>query len=196
MSKKIKRTTSQKARWFSRIIIALALVLVFTAAAFAFGAHLENNDSFCAGCHTQPESAFVERTAAAVDLASAHTPEQVGCIQCHSGAGWPGRVSAMELGVRDLVAFAGRNYPQPAVLTHPIPDENCLKCHEKISRGDNFENHFHLLLPRWQQLDARNAATCVSCHSSHTTDGEQSLNWLSKDRTVAQCNSCHRVMGD
>jgi len=196
MSKQNNRP-SNKFRWVTRIVIAVALVLVFAASALAFGAHLENNDAFCASCHTQPETTFVERTTApAVDLASAHTPEQVGCIHCHSGTGMPGRLSAMELGARDLAAYAGGSYPQPSKLKHPIPDENCLKCHDKISTGNNFENHFHILLPRWQKFDPQGAATCVSCHSAHTTDGMPSLNWLNKERTVAQCNNCHRVMGD
>ncbi|RMF33279.1 MAG: hypothetical protein D6759_07190 [Chloroflexi bacterium] len=178
-------------------MMAGGLLLVFTASSFAYGVHLENNDHFCARCHTEPESTYVSRTEQpAVDLASAHAAKAVKCIQCHSGAGTEGRLRAMMLGARDLTAYLGHHYPQPATLTHPITDAHCLKCHQDVLRTRTFENHFHALLPQWHQVAPSSAATCVSCHTAHTTDGDPRLGWLNKARTVARCNACHRIAGE
>jgi len=171
--------------------------LLLTTGTFAYGAHLENNDHFCASCHTEPETTYVARTQhPAVDLASAHTGNNVKCIDCHSGAGLSGRLDAMALGTRDLGVYVGGHYPQPAVQTRPIPDANCLKCHQDVLRKNTFDNHFHVLLPRWQAVAPQASAACVDCHTSHTTDGERQIAWLNKPRTVAQCNACHRIAGD
>ncbi len=196
-TQKPPRNAKSLPRWIQWMVGGVLLVIVFSASTLALGAQMENNDQFCASCHTQPESTFVDRTQhPAVDLASAHKAEQVGCIACHSGEGVPGRLDALKLGARDLTAFISRHYPQPAQLTHAISDANCLKCHQDVGQGNDFNNHFHILLPRWQKADPQRAATCVSCHSTHTTDGSQQLRWLNKDRTVAQCNACHRTLSD
>ncbi len=193
-----KTTTSTKfpnwAKWLSATV---ALIVVLVAGSLGVGAQLENNDQFCASCHTNPETTFVDRTTQPpTDLASAHAAENVGCIACHSGEGFAGRLDAMKLGARDLVAFAKRDFPQPAQLTHPIPDGNCLKCHSNIGQAQTFENHFHVLLPRWQSARPESAASCVDCHTGHDTAGRPDLKWVSVDPTQQQCNACHRVMGD
>ncbi|RME42992.1 MAG: hypothetical protein D6791_16545 [Chloroflexi bacterium] len=172
-------------------------VLLLTASTFAYGAHLENNDHFCGSCHTEPEATYVSRAQQRmVDLASAHADKGVGCIDCHSGSGPGGRLDAIMLGARDLAAYVKGGYPQPAVLTHPISDANCLKCHQEVLRNRTFDNHFHFFLPRWRQVTPDIAASCVDCHTSHTTDGEGQLGWLNKQRTVAQCDACHRIAGE
>ncbi len=178
-------------------LMAGGLVLVLTTSSFAYSIHLENNDHFCASCHTEPESTYVTRAAQpAVDLASAHAAKHVGCIQCHSGSGPAGRLDAVMLGARDLTAYLRHHYPQPAVLTHPISDSHCLKCHADVLRDRSFNNHFHVLLPQWQNVAPGSAASCVSCHTAHTTDGERRLGWLNKARTIAQCDACHRIAGE
>lgn len=193
-----KETDSGKfPKWAKWLSIAAVLVVILASGSLAVGAQLENNDQFCASCHTAPETTFVDRsTQPAADLASAHAAEGVGCIACHSGEGFAGRLDAMKLGARDLVAFAGRNFPQPSQLTHAIPDGNCLKCHGDIAKAQTFDNHFHVLLERWQQARPTQAATCVDCHTSHDTTGRQDLKWVVVDSTQQQCNGCHRIMGD
>jgi len=183
-------------RWLKWMLGFGLTGIVLLAGGSAYGAHLENNDQFCASCHTRPETIFVARAQhSAVDLASAHSAKGVNCIACHSGEGVAGRLEALKLGAHDLVAYASRNYPQPAVTTHPIGDVNCLKCHQKILQNRSFDNHFHVLLPRWQEVDPENAATCVQCHSGHADNGEPRLAWLNRQQTVAQCNACHRIAG-
>lgn len=182
-----------KLRW--PVWAALGAVLLFAGAGIATGATLEERDGFCASCHTQPESTFFERTqAAAVDLASKHQASwATRCIDCHSGPGVSGRASAMALGARDLATWVTHTDQQPAPLTVPISDATCLKCHADVPATQDFNRHFHAFLARWQGLDP-NAATCVSCHTGHSTDGDPSLGYLQQDRTQQVCNSCHQVL--
>jgi predicted CXXCH cytochrome family protein len=172
--------------------------LVFVAGTgFTTGAYLEEHDDFCASCHTQPESAYFQRTqaAAVADLASKHhTAAATLCIDCHSGPGFTGRVGAMALGAKDLAAFVTRTDQQPAPLTVPIADADCLKCHGDVPSKGGFNRHFHTFLTRWQASDA-NAATCVDCHSAHTTDGDPGLAYLEQQRTQNICESCHAALG-
>lgn len=195
---KTKRTSQAQPgrfpRWLKWLLSIGLAGVVFSVSAVAYGAHLENNDRFCASCHTKPETTFVARAQKpAVDLASAHSAEQVSCIACHSGEGVTGRMDALKLGARDLTAYISWNYPQPAIVTHPVGDVNCLKCHQKVLQNNAFDNHFHVLLSRWQDVDPKNAATCVQCHAGHADNGEQQLAWLNRQQTIAQCNACHRL---
>ena len=173
---------------------ALAGMLLFAGGVFATAATLEERDGFCASCHTEPESAFYQRTqAAAVDLASKHNASwATRCIDCHAGPGVGGRLGAMALGARDLAAFVTRADQQPAALTMPIDDANCLKCHADVPTTRTFNRHFHAFLTRWQSLDP-NAASCVSCHAAHTTDGETGPAFLQQQRAQQVCDSCHQA---
>jgi len=171
---------------------------VLVAAGFGFAATQESKDSFCSSCHTQPESTFYLRSqdAQATDLASAHHGKSVRCIDCHSGKGIGGRLQAELTGANNAFKFFTGTAVQPAVLTKPIADANCLKCHEQVTTGQaNEDNHFHIFLKNWQSTDPK-AATCVSCHSSHTTDGSVDILYLNRDRTVAVCEACHAQMGE
>jgi len=173
---------------------ALAGVLLLGVGGFATAATLEEQNGFCAACHTQPESTFFERTQTQpIDLAAKHSQAwSTRCIDCHSGPGFTGRVGAMTLGARDLAVFVIRTDQQPAPLTVPIGDANCLKCHADVPATRDFNRHFHAFLARWQSMDS-NAATCVSCHSAHATDGDPALAFLQQDRAQQVCESCHQA---
>lgn len=170
--------------------LALAGIVGFSAMQF------ENRDSDCASCHTQPESVYFQResTGSPSDLASFHAEKNTRCIDCHSSGGSFGRASAMMLGARDLMAFVSKHYTQPAPLTRSISDSSCLKCHENIAQRQTFNNHFHIFLSKWQALDPQ-AATCVDCHQSHSTDGDASIAFINKDKTSLVCESCHNFAG-
>jgi predicted CXXCH cytochrome family protein len=176
-------------------IIVIAL-LVLGGAAFFTGMQFENRDSFCASCHTQPESTYFQRESgqSPVDLATFHEAKSVRCIDCHSGKGIVGRMSAIALGTRDLLAFLSRNFKQPAPLTRSIGDTNCYKCHADIGQRQDFNNHFHVFLPQWQARDP-NAAGCVDCHQSHNTNGQASLAFLNQSDTTQVCQRCHNFAG-
>jgi predicted CXXCH cytochrome family protein len=207
MPRQKKRPAQQKKRKPSASIFSKmktgTLVLVFLIPVVLIGvggvtaAQFENHDSFCGSCHTEPESEYLQRDSGAqpVDLASFHAEKKdARCIDCHSGKGVIGRVSAMMLGGRDLLAFVTHNYKQPAPLTRPITDEHCLKCHAAVTQRQDFNNHFHVFLSQWQARDP-SAAGCVDCHQSHTTDGQASLAFLNQQTTSQVCQRCHNFAG-
>jgi nitrate/TMAO reductase-like tetraheme cytochrome c subunit len=178
------------------MVVVIGGVLLSAATAVT-AMQFENHDDFCTSCHSQPESVYFQREVAdATDLASFHAEKDVHCIDCHSGPGlFPGRISALSLGAKDLLAWVSGRARQPAMNTRPIDDANCLKCHQDVTQRRNFNNHFHIFLSRWQAMD-KNAATCVSCHQSHHTDGEAQLAFLDRNHTVSVCQSCHQALGE
>ncbi|GBD85496.1 cytochrome c nitrite reductase pentaheme subunit [bacterium BMS3Abin02] len=191
---RIGTTTFQKtALVFGGLVALGALALV---AGGLSGAHLENRDTFCAACHSQPESAFVTRSLAAspTDLASFHRAKAVRCIDCHSGPGVMGRTSALALGARDAMRYFTGRFTQPAPLTRSIADTQCTKCHAEVANRQNFQNHFHVFLARWQ-AQSPGAASCVRCHESHISDGDVRIGFLNEARTTQVCQACHSFAG-
>jgi len=192
-----QKSLSPRTKLILEILLAgLGVVIFVTVTGFAFAATQEQRDGFCASCHTQPESTFYQRSlsAQAVDLASAHKPKNTRCIDCHSGAGVTGRIKAELLGAHNALAFYTHTAVQPAKLTRPIGDESCLKCHQNVLSQETMNNHFHFFLTRWQAADP-NAATCVSCHGGHTTDGNADSLFLGQTTTQAECEACHQALG-
>jgi hypothetical protein len=199
------KTKSARRRKRTRLVIpavllmplaAFGLAVLATVGGFAFAASQEQRDSFCASCHTQPESTYFQRSvaAAAIDLASAHTVKATRCIDCHSGAGVSGRVQAELLGAHNALLFITKTAVQPAKLTKPIGDENCLKCHQTTIAQAGSEQHFHAFLARWQAADP-NAATCVSCHTGHNTDGTTDTLFMNVQNLQTECQACHQALG-
>ncbi len=197
--KTAKPTDPKRKRLKQLLTLAAALIVLAVGSAFTVSFHLENNDAFCASCHTQPESAYYDRTKAAAapaDLASFHTTKQVTCIQCHSGPGTTGRAMAVTtVALPDLALYLSGNYHKPAIVTTPIGDGNCVKCHAQTTTRSDFNNHFHNFLSRWRAADPQGAATSVECHRSHATDGSATIAFLQEASTVAVCNRCHAVLG-
>jgi predicted CXXCH cytochrome family protein len=192
------------------ISIAVLVLILLPVGGFAVAASQETHDAFCGSCHTEPESTYLERstTQPPVDLASFHATEGTRCIDCHSGAGVPGRMLAEMMGAQNALKWYSGTALQPAPLTRPIDDENCLKCHREVTdrnyvpenqvldnSGEARNGHWHVFLQRWQAASSK-AGSCVSCHTGHNTDGEAQLLYLNRQQTEAVCDSCHRVMGD
>ena len=191
---------SQPAHKFPWLIvgIAIAIVLLLGGSGIGFAASQEENDAFCASCHTQPESTYFERSQAAapVDMASSHhtsNDQNTKCIDCHSGSGVTGRFGAMLLGAHNAFMHFTHTETQPAPLTVPIQDVNCTKCHDNIYRQTDLSNHFHQFLPRWQALDPK-AATCVDCHSAHATGGDATQGFLVANTVTPICERCHAAL--
>ena len=179
------------------LLVGLGLAIFLTASGFTFAATQEQHDVFCSSCHTQPESTFYQRSidAQAIDLASAHTAEKTRCIDCHSGVGVFGRVKAELLGAHNALAYYTNTAVQPAQMTRSIADESCLKCHQNIFDNQSMNNHFHFFLVKWQELDS-NAASCVSCHQGHSTQGDRQTAFLNEQTTQAVCQDCHKFAGE
>jgi len=203
-TRKTLRSTTRRgwsALWSKRhpflvpVLVALSLLAV---TAYITGTKLEEHDSFCASCHTHPEQEFFNRSqqSPATDLASFHAQKGVLCIQCHAGKGIIGRTMGLIAGAQDLIAFWSGHYPSPAKMDTPLPDANCTRCHADVLDRRDFNNHFHFFLPQWQSIQPKNAAHCVSCHSSHTTAGKAADMFLIEQPTLQVCQQCHAIAGD
>lgn len=185
------------------VIAVLFLIGIGTAAGgFAYAAKLESDDNFCAACHTEPEVTYVARSTAEirVDLASFHQEEKTRCIDCHSGPGIGGRIQAELGGARNAFMFLTRTAEQPAKLLGKYPDAICLKCHqdETVLAGEAEEGekgHWHTYLTRWQARDA-NAASCATCHVSHSPESTRKDHYLIIPQVRRECEACHRVLDD
>jgi predicted CXXCH cytochrome family protein len=181
---------------FPLMLVFIVPVVLF-AGSFGVAAQQEENNAFCASCHTQPESTYYQRslTSAAVDMASNHqTTHSTKCIDCHSGNGLSGRLSAISMGAKNAFLFYTKTAIQPAPLTNPIDDGNCIKCHSSTLAETDFNHHFHAFLVRWQTVDPT-ASKCVDCHSAHTIDGDPTQAFLNTQRAEAVCQRCHSVLG-
>ncbi len=215
MAKKRSSPAKKVLPWVAALIVVGGLAAVLMVGGFAFAASQESHDPFCASCHTQPETSYYGRSTAgqAVDMASFHQPQKVHCIDCHSGKGLTGRISAELLGARNALKWYTGTAVQPAVLKYPIGDANCLKCHQDVTQrgftakeqitlpirmGEEGEeeghvNHWHEFLARWQTASAT-AGSCVSCHPGHTTEGTAQAGFMVSATVQNTCDSCHQVL--
>jgi hypothetical protein len=212
MPAKKKPTSKKKLSVIAVMAILAVAAVLLTGTGFAFAATQESHDSFCGSCHSQPESTFYERSAAAsaVDLASFHAGQTTRCIDCHSGAGVTGRINAELLGARNAFHWFTGTAVQPAKLTKPIGDDSCLKCHAGVTqvgykmkntalpgslmRGEGRAGHWHQFLARWQGFDPQ-AATCTSCHGGHSTASTAENGFMDIQAVEAVCEACHRSGG-
>lgn len=196
------------------LAVGLVVVVLLTAGGFAVAATQESHDSFCGSCHSMPEVTFVDRSTAAqpVDLASFHTTKNTACIDCHSGQGIFGRVQAELIGARNAVLWYSGTARQPAVLTFPIGDQSCLKCHQQVTQrgfspteqitvpgaggrggGEGGNNHWHEQLAKWQATSPT-AGTCTSCHSGHAAGATAQSGFMDAQNVTTACDACHLVL--
>ncbi|MCL4561159.1 MAG: NapC/NirT family cytochrome c [Chloroflexi bacterium] len=196
--------------------IGLLVAVLLAVGGFGFAASQESHDGFCASCHTQPESTFFQRstTRTPVDLASFHTTKSTRCIDCHSGQGIIGRMTAELIGARNAFKWYTGTAVQPAVLTFAIGDQNCLKCHQNVTQQgftpieqitvpgatttregerEGRNNHWHEFLVRWQAASPT-AGSCVSCHSGHTMGSAAQNGFMNAQDVESTCNACHQVL--
>ncbi len=186
-------------RGWTRVLVFAGLIgavvaIVLATGGTAYAIQLENNDSFCASCHTQPETQYYQQSLSqqATTLAAFHTQKQVRCIDCHSGGEPFGRVNGVMQGSQDLLSYYSQNYRHPAVTTNPLGDDSCTKCHAEVLTQRDFQNHFHFFLARWQSADP-NAAHCVDCHTAHPA-ADATQQYLIVNTVQAQCDGCHSVL--
>ncbi len=197
--------------------IGVLVAILLSVGGFVFAASQETHDSFCASCHSQPESTFYQRSIEPqpVDLASFHATKNTACINCHSGQGLVGRMQAELLGARNALRWYTGTAIQPAVMTHTISDQNCLKCHQAVTgrgftpqehivlpgirggegrgEGEGRGNHWHSFMARWQAASPV-AGSCVSCHAGHITGNPDSQGFMNAQTVQAMCDACHQVL--
>ncbi len=182
-------------------VVLIAAVGAFVLAIGGIGVALvlENQDPFCAACHTQPEVTYFQQSIQpqSTTLAAFHAQKQTACIDCHSGSGLLGRSKGLQQGAHDLLNYLVGSYHRPAVTTNPLGDDSCVKCHGDVlnqtragSRAMN--GHYHQFLPRWQELDS-NAAHCTTCHTAHA-NSLASLAFMAQGKVGQVCDQCHTAL--
>ncbi len=150
---------------------------------------VEENDQFCAACHTEPETTYYQRSLARpVDLASAHAVENVACVQCHSGIGVTGRVDTLVLGAKNVVLFYSNQYQTPGTAETPIHTDHCVKCHAEVTQQFNANTHYHYFVRQWGEETA-----CVACHQGHVLGGEIETGFISNEPMQPVCQACHQT---
>ncbi len=194
-----------KRRVFIILIGAMFGGVMLAGGGLAVAAHQEEDDRFCASCHTQPESTYFERSiaAATVDLATAHKHKNIRCIDCHSGEGLQGRVTAELMGASNALKWYTGTATQPAPLLYPVEDSHCVKCHVEVlteshdtsikTRLFGPKGHYHSYLTQWKETDSQ-AANCVSCHFGHALGGTTKTTWIVTNEINKQCDACHKAL--
>jgi len=186
-------------KYFFVIIAIILSTPLLAAGGIGVSLVLENQDSFCASCHTEPESMYynqsIEKNPGT--LAAFHAQKKTACIDCHSGGGALGRAQGLQQGADDWMLYLSGNYKKPAITSHPLGDDSCLKCHAIIAQqqrrgGRGTNGHYHFYLSEWQTVDPL-AAHCVTCHTAHTTE-LASLQYMTQGKVAKQCDSCHSAM--
>lgn len=186
-----------------RPVISLGLVLLLLPAVLTgSAAALEGYDPFCAACHTEPEAEYVLRSLSdPTDLASAHSPADVGCVACHSGEGLFGRSVSLRQGASDLMAYISGDYARPAITTNPVGEVGCTKCHDAPSslgvfartEGGVTSSHYHFqeYAAEWLSRDPDARGSCVICHTGHTLDTLANQGFVINSELSAACEACH-----
>lgn len=188
-----------------RLGALLGLALALMVAGTGVGLTLEQNDSFCATCHTEPETTYVRQAQATPNgrpatLAAFHArsgmaagdPGATRCIDCHGGVGTVGRLRTLyELGVSDSLIFATGRHQQPATTTQPLADIQCAQCHADALAVPGFENHFHSKLTDPQAP----RVACVDCHLAHSDRVEPREKYIRRAVIYPRCNDCHARLG-
>jgi len=192
---KMRIQPARRVVWWLPLAI-LAGVMVVAVAGFMSMARLEQTNTFCASCHTQPETTYLARSTAStkVDLASDHFGKAgVGCIDCHSGDGVGGRLAAEFEGAGNAFKYVTHTMTQPGKMSAPMGDDHCLKCHDGVTAGRDMNNHFHYYLADWQ-AKSPDAGHCVDCHTGHNDQGDAQIAFLNQQQTEAVCERCHAVL--
>ena len=76
-------------KWALALVIVLLAFMVLTIGGVGVSLLLENQNSFCASCHTEPEVKYYQQSVQAnvTTLVTFHVQKQTNCIDCHSGGG-------------------------------------------------------------------------------------------------------------
>jgi nitrate/TMAO reductase-like tetraheme cytochrome c subunit len=220
MNKKQVPEKRRRLIWIPIVIVVIVVLgVVGGLGGFSYALNQETHDSFCASCHTEPETTHYQRSIAAnpVDMSSYHATQNTHCIDCHSGPGSNGQIAAVIEGALNAVKFYTGTAVQPAVLHAPIPDANCLKCHQAVTQrgyvpvtqmqppgffeggegGGEDEGgglgHWHVNLSSWQAASST-SGRCISCHSGHLTDVNVQNGFLNDQRVGDTCQECHAVL--
>lgn len=195
--KKERKPLSRKAKIIIPVAVVVGLVILIIGG-FTVGMALEDHNSFCGSCHTQPELTYLQQSTVdpAPNLASFHiSQEDVRCVQCHSGPGVTGRAITLVHGLLNGVKLWTGNASQPGKFEGKFPVANCTKCHADFiasasPQGSPESGHWHFYLAQWEKVDP-SAGTCASCHEPHITTGDPSFSFINRGDVQQVCSACH-----
>jgi nitrate/TMAO reductase-like tetraheme cytochrome c subunit len=195
----------RRRRW-PLLLIGLGVgMLLLASASFAGATMLEENNAFCASCHTAPEETYYNRVtkvlgdpgAAALDLASMHfhqtqaKNQSFACISCHRGdASLSQRIQTLALGASDILIFVSGKADltlEKTKITQPIlPNSACISCHtDTLLTVRGTATHYHNMLPQ--------TAALLAVGQQWITSGNQGR--FRRMQTVSNvsifCTDCH-----
>ncbi len=195
------------------VIASMALISAVTVS------QVEENNAFCAACHTPLEVLYVEQAAQATpedspNLAAYHyavtargNPGDepiVNCVACHRGDNsLQHRAVALALGAWNTAQWLMGDDGTGAAERRRfewLSNAGCVRCHGDVLRDRNFENHYHYYLPEFNNDPivranlAENALYCNACHVSHD-DIPQELDFLADEIVFPACKKCHVIWG-
>ncbi len=178
---------------------ALGGAAVVSALFLAGLAAKERDNRFCISCHLHEAKFTRFRAAPPADLAGLHQSRKgVRCIDCHGGADRVMRVRVWAVAGVDTLRFLSGAYREPDHMRLPLRPADCRRCHTPIlaDRGGGDEEgggsgaSYHAI----RDHDSV-SISCVRCHSSHTTDSEARLDFISRTRVQPVCRECHATFG-
>jgi predicted CXXCH cytochrome family protein len=191
--------------------IVLLILLAIAAGGVYFATRVTNeqrNDTFCIGCHTEPETEYVRRAGAAMagalalDLSSSHyqkirgTGGTLSCIECHEGNASLGhRAEVFLLSARNgynwLLGNDDRTLEKTRLTVPHLSNDGCLGCHAEKVLVAGMANHQHNMLPVVYEL-WRNGARLIPPEG--TVDKQSIIAaGLVKYATTLQCSDCHQT---
>jgi len=185
-------------RLIRSLLILGAAGLILAIGVYTVGIQTENNDGFCASCHTEPEATYYQASLKAsvpTTLAVFHAKAHTRCIDCHSRQFIPGRVWGLWGGLHNLIAFKTGNYNDPATITRPVGDGGCTKCHSDLTWGNERPGHYHSpeLRRAWKAANGP-VGTCDACHPSHQS-AAMGNRFMNINHLTSQCDACHKATG-
>ena len=190
-------------RYSMKLVFAAVVAIGLIALGLGGAVAAESHDPLCGSCHTQPEVEYLERSRREPsDLASLHSHADIGCIECHSGAGILGRAISLKQGASDLAAFLSGEYAAPAATTNPVGQIGCTKCHDLPSSSGRFartqggvtSSHYHFIEYglEWMARVPDNRGTCAACHGAHVKGGFDGFR--DSEAEQAACDACHATL--
>jgi nitrate/TMAO reductase-like tetraheme cytochrome c subunit len=190
-----------------QLLIGLVAAVVLVISVGWFGSDsLEQDNDFCNACHLEPglplhidiREDFDARPVESLVGAHAAVMRPVGepflCIDCHGGVGLLGRARVKVLAGKDAFWWAVGHFEEPTRMRWPLWDADCRQCHPNFREGTDATS----ANPQFHALGVHNVelgVSCVECHLSHETGGDEDLYHLHPVRVRAQCARCHAEFG-
>ena len=189
-----------------RLFIGLVAAGVLATSVGWFGSsYLEQDNDFCNACHLQPgvplhidiREDFDARPVASLEGVHAAAMRPIGesfrCIDCHGGVGLLGQARVKALAARDAFWWAVRHFEEPSGMRWPLWDADCRQCHLDFSKAAQAAEATSAT-PPFHALGVHNVelgVSCVECHLSHETGGDEDLYHLRPVLVRGQCARCH-----